>query len=47
MDFALVEKTIRSFYSKDLKEIIPKYNGEPLYILILKIWLDLCSEIIN
>jgi len=45
MDFALVEKTIRSFYSKDLKEIIPSTMGEPLLYPYFKNLLDLCSEL--
>ena len=45
MDFALVEKTIRSFYSKDLKEIIPSTMGEPLLYPYFKNLLNLCSQL--
>ena len=45
MDFSLVEKTIRSFYSKDLKEIIPSTMGEPLLYPYFKNLLNLCSQL--
>lgn len=45
MDFSLVEKTIRSLMSKELREIIPSTMGEPLLYPYFKNLLDLCREL--